>query len=243
MKELQLWLLGLTKKTADNLALRPSQPKEFLEFLDEMLKACGRLASTAKWPEGNVTIGLVNERTKATEVLDLSESLWLLQTVGASTLTLRGSNKAVFGKRYERAFLHASLRLLGMKIDESFWLNIGRDEEVDREADGEVETKRGRVRIDMGLIGTGNQEVSEDKLNRVGRNGIVIVDRLGRNSSVMESAQRLGVKLVQIRHNFPLTEIYNHLKGIVRVDLREPAKTREGLARQLSAIPREVFEV
>jgi hypothetical protein len=242
MKDLQFWLVGLMKKTAENLELKPTEPKEFLEFLDAMFAACQNVAANARWPSGNVTIGLVNEKTRQTELLGLDESLWLLQIVGASTLTLRGSNKAIFGKRFERAFLRASLELLGLKLDQSFWLNIERDAEVGREADAEVETKRGRIRIDMGLIGVGNQEVSEDKLNRVGRNGVVLVDRLGRKSSVMETAERLGVKLIQIRHQFPLTEIYHHLKRIVRVELKEPPKTKEGLRREIAALPSEAFK-
>jgi hypothetical protein len=242
IKYLQFWLVGLMKKTADNLELKPSDPKEFVEFLDTMFATCQSVAGDASWPTGNVTIGLVNERTNQTELLDLGESLWFLQTVGASTLTLRGSNKAIFGKRFERAFLRASLELLGLKLDQSFWLNIGRDAEVGREADAEVETKRGRIRIDMGLIGVGNQEVSEDKLNRVGRNGVVLVDRLGRKSSVVETAERLGVKLIQIRHQFPLTDIYHHLNRIVRVKLKEPPKTKEGLRREVSALPSETFK-
>lgn len=130
-----------------------------------------------------------------------------------------------------------------LQLNENYWLNIERDEEVDREADGEVETKRGRVRIDIGLIGEGNQGVPEDKLNRVGRNGIVIVDRLGRQSTVLNTAERLGVKLIQIRHNFPMSEIYEHLNPIVKKSIHPPGKTRAELKKQLDALPDEIFQI
>lgn len=208
LTDMWVWLLGLTHKTVQNLALSKKDENEIETFINNMLLLCDEVAKNQQWSNGTITIDLRNNSAHSIEKLDLVESLWFLQMIGATSLTVRGSNKAVYGKRLERAFLRAGLELLGLQMNESYWLNIERDEEVDREADGEVETKRGRVRIDIGLIGEGNQEVPEDKLNRVGRNGIVIVDRLGRQSAVLNTAQRLGVKVVQIRHNFPMSEIY-----------------------------------
>ncbi len=243
VKDLRVWVVGLTHKTAQNLGLSKRESQEFKSFLEEMWKLCNSTVESHEWGDGQVVVDLRNLDSGDRQELDLAETLWLLQMVGASTLTIRGSNKAIFGKRLERAFLGSALELLGFTKGENFWLNIGRDEEVDREADGEVETKRGRIRIDMGLIGVGNQEVSEDKLNRVGRNGIVIVDKLGRGSQVGAAAERLGVKLVQIRHNFVLTEIYHHLKPLVKIEIKEPPKTRAGLRARLAELPDEVFDV
>ncbi len=243
LADMRVWLLGLTHKTVQNLDLSKKDTAEIAAFIDNMLSLCNEVAKKQKWSEGAITIDLRNNAMGVTEKLDLSESLWFLQMIGAASLTVRGSNKAVYGKRLERAFLRAGLELLGLHVNESYWLNIERDEEVDREADGEVETKRGRIRIDLGLIGEGNQEVPEDKLNRVGRNGIVIVDRLGRQSSVLDTAQRLGVKLVQTRHNFPMSEIYEHLKPIVKKPLTSPGKTRDALKKQLDVLPDEVFHI
>jgi hypothetical protein len=225
--DMRVWLLGLTHKTVQNLAISKKDNAEIAKFVDNMLSLCDDVSRNRQWSDGTITIDLRNNSANSVEKLDLEESLWFLQMIGAASLTVRGSNKAVYGKRLERAFLRAGLELLGLQLHQNYWLNIGRDEEVDREADGEVETKRGRIRIDIGLIGEGNQEVPEDKLNRVGRNGIVIVDRLGRQSAVLNTAQRLGVKVVQIRHNFPMTEIYEHLKSIVRKPIKPPGKTEK----------------
>ncbi|NUO78961.1 CfrBI family restriction endonuclease [candidate division KSB1 bacterium] len=243
LSDMRVWLLGLTHKTVQNLAVSKKDTVEITAFIDNMLSLCSEVSKRQRWSEGAITIDLRNNPAGSVEKLDLAESLWFLQMIGAASLTVRGSNKAVYGKRLERAFLRAGLELLGLKMNESYWLNIERDEEVDREADGEVETKRGRVRIDIGLIGEGNQEVPEDKLNRVGRNGIVIVDRLGRQSAVLDTAQRLGVKLVQIRHNFPMSEIYEHLKPIAKKPLTSPSQTREKLKKQLDLLPDEVFHI
>lgn len=241
--DMQVWLLGLTHKTAQNLALSKKDTKEVAVFIDKVLSLCQEVARKQSWSNGAITIDLRNHEANEVAKLDLDESLWFLQMVGATSLTVRGSNKAVYGKRLERAFLRAGLELLGLTLQENYWLNIERDEEVDREADGEVETKRGRIRIDIGLIGEGNQEVPEDKLNRVGRNGIVIVDRLGRQSAVLNTAQRLGVKVVQIRHSFPMTEIYEHLRPIVKKQINPPGKTKEALRKQLALLHEEVFQI
>jgi hypothetical protein len=243
LQYLHFWLVGLTKKTADNTDVIPSQPQQFQDFLQQMLALCDEVAQSAKWKGGNVTLGLRNCDTGETQDLTLAETLWLTQIVGANTLTVRGSNKAVFGKRVEQVFLRAALECLGFERDRTYWLAIGRDELVDREADAEVETKRGRVRIDVGLIGTGNQEVSEDKLSRVGANGIVIVDRLGRRSTVGTTADKLRVKLIQIRHNFVLNEMYSHLQGKTRFDLRTPPTTKDGIAELLRRLPDDVFTI
>jgi hypothetical protein len=243
LADMQVWLLGLTHKTAQNLALSKKDANEVAAFVGNMLSLCDEVSQKRQWSDGTITIDLRNNSANSVEKLDLVESLWFLQMVGAASLTVRGSNKAIYGKRLERAFLRAGLELLGLKLNENYWLNIGRDAEVDREADGEVETKRGRARIDIGLIGEGNQEVPEDKLNRVGRNGIVIVDRLGRQSAVLNTAQRLGVKVVQIRHNFPMSEIYEHLRPIVKKAIKPPGKTRDALKKQLDLLSDEIFHI
>jgi hypothetical protein len=243
LTDMRVWLLGLTHKTTQNLALSKKDTDEISAFVNNMLSLCYEVSENRQWSGGAITLDLRNDSANSVEKLDLVESLWFLQMVGATSLTVRGSNKAVYGKRLERAFLRAGLELLGLQLNENCWLNIGHDEEVDREADGEVETKRGRIRIDIGLIGEGNQEVPEDKLNRVGRNGIVIVDRLGRQSAVLNTAQRLSVKVVQIRHNFPMSEIYEYLRPIVQKSIKSPGKTRDELKKLIDLLSGEIFKI
>jgi hypothetical protein len=240
---LRFWLIGLTRKTAQNTDVAPSEAPEFGAFLDEMLALCDEVARSARWAGGNIALDLRNCATGERQSLSLGESLWLTQIVGASTLTARGANKAVFGKRLERIFLRGALECLGFQHDSTYWLAIGRDELVEREADAEVETKRGRLRIDIGLIGKGNQEVGEDKLNRVGEHGIVIVDTLGKRSGVGATAEKRRVKLIQIRHNFVLTEMYSHLAGKTKFELAPPPASREAIATLLARLPDSVFEV
>jgi len=218
-RNLGFWLLGLTYKTAHNLEI---SSEDLPEFLRESLEHCSRLFSKT----GNARY---------------LEQSWLLMMAGAATLNIRGAQKSKIGKGLERIFLRASLTMLGFKLNDNFWVNIERDLEVEREADAEVQTKRGRLRIDMGLIESGNQEVIEDKINRVGRNGIVIFDRLGPKSNVHETAKRNLVKLIQIRHNQPLVELKQYLQPLVNIKLNEIPEQESQIVEILKRLPDNLF--
>jgi hypothetical protein len=237
---LRLWLLGLTRKTAQNVGISREEEEE---FLSRMVEHAGDVASAAGLQYGPLLVRVGQQRPESMVEFSHEETLWLMAMVGALTLTIRGSQKSFYGKRLEKAFLHAALLLLGLREPEDFSLAIGRDIEVEREVNGEVRTKRGMARIDMSLIGQGNQEVSEDKLNRVGRNGIVLVDKLGGRSQVPETARRHGVKIIQIRHHFPVTEMYEHLQPLVETRLTRPPKRVQAIRRALAALPDQVFSI
>ena len=217
-EQLQWWLLGLGKKTADNLGVNKGNRAGYLREIAEHVRA-------------------------ATEDLDpLSPSQALLMLMGgAATLTIRGSRKSTAGKTLERAFLRAILTLLGLKENEDFWLNMERDAEVEREIDVEIATKRGRIQVEMGLIAQGNQEVIEDKIKRVGTRGMVIFDRVGPRSNAWRTAEHDQVAFIQIRNNQPLVGVYEHLKDLVNKPLTEPPTDEESIRAALDALPDDLF--
>jgi len=156
LRNLLVWLMGLTHKTAVNNGITTKDYPEVIgKTLDYLAELFGRIQKDA-----------------------YRDRAWLLLMAGSATLSLRGSEKSRIGKHFERVLLRAIMAILGLTEDTNFWMNIGRDIEVEREADAEIETKRGRIRVEVGLIAQGNQEVIEDKIARVGRNGIVIFDKL-----------------------------------------------------------------
>lgn len=220
-KDLMFWLLGLTRKTADNLDISRD---DFPDFLNQTITYCRELFST------------LDSQAK-------EDYAWLLMMAGSATLNIRGSQKSKIGKGLERTFLRVILTLLGFELDKNFWVNIGRDLEVEREADAEVQTKRGRIRIDIGFIASGNQEVIEDKINRVGRHGVVIFDRLGAKSTVYETARRNMVKLIQIRHNQPLIELERYLTPLVNMKLKQIPQEENKLKNFLNKLPDEFFVI
>jgi len=219
---LAYWLLGLTRKTAQNLDIPLDQ---FPEFLQEAISHCNTLFA-------------------GQEYATYRDQAWLFLSAGAATLNIRGSQKSFVGKAAEKVFLKASLSLLGLEHGRDFRTALPSDKEVLRETDAEVETKRGRIRIDMGLIAEGNPEVISDKINRVGRNGIVIFDKIGARARVVyETASQSSVKLIQIRHNQPLFELYRHLAPLVKVPLKKPPSAESKLEQKLNNLPDAIFKL
>lgn len=210
-KDLALWLLGLTNKTAQNLGV--SSKDNRLEFLTEI-------------------VDHIKETTENRADLDFNDAM-LMIWAGAATLTVRGARKSRVGKTLEKAFVRAGLSILGLVEDQDFWMNLQRDVEVAREVDAEIASRRGRIPIEIGLIERGNQEVIEDKINRVGRGGIVIFDRLGPRSSAWQTARNQQVKFIQIRNNRPLTELYDYLEPRLERTLRRPPEDEVGIKEAL----------
>lgn len=222
-KNLMYWLIGLTAKTSVNLGVStadiPNVMTDLLTHVRDLFNQIGRQ--------------------------DDVDDTWLLLMAGSATLNIRGSEKSKIGKVLEKVMIRAILSILGLEENINFWTNIDRDLEVDREADAEIATNRGRIRIEVGLISSGNQEVTEDKISRVGRNGIILFDKVGTRTRIYQTAERHAVKLVQIRNNQPLIEIYRHINPLVGtgVQLIEPPTNERDILQRLNELPDHVFRV
>lgn len=218
-KDLALWLLGLTNKTAQNLGVSSNDDR--LDFLDEIVQH-------------------IKNETEDRPGLDFNDAM-LMIWAGSATLTVRGARKSRVGKSLEKAFVRAGLSILGLVEEQDFWMNLQRDVEVAREVDAEIASRRGRIRLEVGLIERGNQEVIEDKINRVGAGGIVLFDRLGPRSNAWQTAANQQVKFIQIRNNRPLTELYDFLENRVQKSLQRPPEDAEGIHRALGDLPDELL--
>lgn len=238
---LRLWLLGLTEKTRQNLGIKIL---DLPDHLREILESNRKATSAVTWPPTHIELRTSSGKRKAAS-LSAADSVWLLQIAGAATLTIRGSRKSTIGKRLEKAITRAALTSLGLVEGTNFKLNIERNEELEREVDGLIYTKHGSIKVDIALIGTGNQEVTEDKLGRVGANGIVLVDKLGEKSNVLKNAASHKVNLIQIRGNYPLSAIHQHLTALVPADvtLKEPPTTDATISKLVAALPDATFEL
>jgi hypothetical protein len=238
---LRLWLLGLTEKTRQNLGIKLA---ELAEQLPGILDSNADAVSKLTWQPTSIEL-TSDDPARPSVALSPADSVWLLQVAGAATLTIRGSRKSTIGKRLEKAITRAALTLLGLHEGTNFKLNIQRDAELEREVDALIYTKHGSIKMDIALIGTGNQEVTEDKLARVGANGIVLVDKLGEKSNVRKNAAGRKVKLIQIRNNFPLSDIHDHLRALIpdEVTLLEPPTSDKELIGLVSQLPASAFEL
>jgi len=217
-ERLEWWLLGLGKKTADNLGVNRENRLAYLDEIGAHIKA------------------VIEDKPE----FGMSEAMLMLWA-GAATLTIRGSQKSRVGKRLESVFMRTGLTLLGLRENVDFWLGIPADAEVDREVDGEIATRRGRIRVEIGLIEAGNPEVIMDKVQRVGTRGMVIFDRIGSRSNASQLAANNQVAFIQIRNNRPLTQMYNHLADLMDVSLIAPPDDSDDIRRRLRDLPDALF--
>ena len=215
-RRMRQWLIGLTAKTAQNLGLRVA---DYPSVFDDMMADVEAAASSDE------------------ERREIALLLWC----GTATLTIRGSQKSKIGKSLEVAIARAALMSIGLSEEAGdFRLNVGADQEADRETDCEIRTPRGFVRMEVGLIGQGNPEVIGDKVGRMDRNGIILMDYLPARSSAYRTAEHRGVRLIQLRNNHPVEELRQHLASL-QVPVQEDAISPEEVERRVLVMPDAVF--
>ena len=214
-RNLRHWLLGLTKKTADNLGVKT---EDYPTVFDQMI------ADIEEYPS--------DIKTRDTALL-----LW----AGAATLTIRGSQKAKIGIVLEKSITRAALTIIGLsEEDEQFRLDIEADEEVSRQTDAEIQTPRGFMRMEVGLIGRGNPEVIGDKVGRMDRNDVILFDTLSATSTMWDTAEQRGVKLIQLRNNNPVEELRQHLNSL-RVSVQSEPMPPDEVEKRVMEMPLQVF--
>lgn len=207
------WLLGLTDKAVQNV-LR-DDPTLLEKYAKDYIAACqdaiARCATDYGILDGELRLG-----SEAIARIDWLFMTYLLNAIGAQTLTIRGSEKSAYGKLFERLVLGSLLHILGFeqvsaddprKLSRVFWLSSQGEK---RESDATVLIEAGRgVRFDIGFIGRGNPEISLDKVSRFERevqfgrsrwymSTIIIVDRIGASSRITGLARSIGGTIVQM---------------------------------------------
>lgn len=205
-KPVYQWLTGLTNKGVQNV-LRKSENRADFDSLTgntlEMLKA----EAVGKTEEQYLKI------TTDTEVAFSSEELlWILFVIGSQTATIRGSEKSLHGKYFEKLILGSVFQIFGLELLEEknvirngFWLS---SEDSDRrESDCTIVYNSKGIRVDIGFIGSGNSEITLDKVSRYRKydeiageshemSTIVIVDTIGENSKVRKLAEDIEGAIV-----------------------------------------------
>lgn len=212
-RQILQWMLGLTNKASQNV-LRDSTDR-IDGYKDEYVRICRQVASLCESDYGVLKGGF---RFSATERAEISWSFMieLLQTVGAQTLAIRGSEKSMYGKLFERLILGSLLTILGFKSvprdyivepNRVFWLSSAGNK---RESDATLLLGAGQgVRFDIGFIGRGNPEISLDKVSRFEREiefgndkwymaTMILVDTIGRRSRISKLAEAIDGTIIQM---------------------------------------------
>jgi len=215
------WFIGLTGKSIQNV-LRSDQ-EQLKIYLSDLNTSLQNSIIQSKEEFGDLTGSITI--AKNNYLISWPAILQLFLAIGAQTLAIRGSEKSIYGKLFEKLILGSVLTLLGFEmIDPSiskksklvFWLSQREDK---RESDATLLIKPGTgVRFDIGFIGPGNTEISLDKVSRFERemehgrqlhymSTIILVDRIGENSRIMDLAKMINGNIVQMSMTFWVKEI------------------------------------
>lgn len=215
------WMIGLSGKGIQNILRdEPENLDNYLKILDEELEEA---AIIVRETFGDMRGTFQLEGVELTMRLD--NLLRVFMAMGAQTLTIRGSEKSVYGKLFERLVLGSLLTVLGFELihkdeveksDMVFWLTEQKDK---READATLLVRAGiGARFDIGFIGRGNTEISLDKVSRFERevergrqkhfmSTIVLVDRIGDRSRIQEMAKLIEGEIVQMSMSYWVKEV------------------------------------
>ncbi len=254
------WVLGLTDKASQNV-LR-DDAKLLVEYRRryEAVYADVIRQSIASYGEFQADICLNDEFVAN---FGWKFVLYLSGIVGAQTLSIRGSEKSVYGKLFERLILGSLLYILGFSYTNTnsalhfrreFWLS---SQGARRESDATAlwETGQG-ARFDIGFIGRGNPEISLDKVTRFAREvemgrstwymaTIIIVDRIGKESKIQELAQLVDGDIVQMSMAYwpqDVARILNERMGFDHPLVNMPrSEIPDYLSQAIQSVPLEMF--
>lgn len=216
------WLIGLTGKSIQNVLrsnpeLRQSYIEDFERAVEEAAIRCKEDFGEISMNLGYFSNGILKQSPHPLNWKDLTR---LSTAIGATTLTIRGSEKSTYGKLFERLIMGSVLTILGFEhVEHSqshraknvFWLSDSSDV---RECDATIRLRPGKLaRFDIGFIGRGNPEIMKDKLtryaNEIEQNGkanfsqtFIIVDKMPDTTKTSEAARKSGSEIIQMSMQF-----------------------------------------
>jgi len=215
------WLVGLTGKGVQNV-LR-SDAETFQEYISNLDNSLTKSVMESESIFGTLQ-AVFTDKNNRDYRLGWQELFQVFTAVGAQTLTIRGSEKSMYGKYFEKLVLGSLLTLLGFslrdnkieKLENIFWLSQRQDK---RESDATVIYKPGvGVRFDIGFIGPGNSEISLDKVSRFEReieiknqkhymSTIILIDRIGTKSRIIDMARKIDGNIIQMSMTYWVKEV------------------------------------
>ena len=226
VKSYLYWFLGLTGKSIQNVVRDNEGFEKYLSSLDSNLKEISQFITDSY---GRLDISLSNNGVNY--LMQWPSLLRCMLGMGAQALTIRGSEKSMYGKFFEKLVLGSVLSLIGASIIDKndtsrknmvYWLS--QTDEEKRECDATLLIRAGfGVRFDIGFIGQGNTEIPADKLSRYERvaergdrrlyaSTIVLIDKIGDDSNVMNIARRSGGHVIQMSGTYWVYELAQTLK-------------------------------
>jgi len=253
------WILGLTDKAFQNV-LRDN-PEAIAEYRDRYIQICNEVIVARKMEKGLLRGEIAIGGSQKAQI-DWLWLTYLLSAIGAQTLAIRGSEKATYGKLFEKLVLGSLLHILGFKhiipppqeYEKVFWLSSRAEK---RESDATLLYELGQgVRFDIGFIGRGNPEISLDKVTRfereisLGRSKffmatIILVDRIGANSRIERMAEEVQGTIIQMSAGYwpkQVAQVLNKSIGFRHELLRmSNGEIERFLRKAMRKVPLEQF--
>lgn len=255
------WMLGLTSKSVQNVLRNEDRLDDYLIGFERALEQAA-IKCRDDLGEMQMSLGWVEDQNQRVE-LNWKDIIRLSTAIGCQTLTIRGSDKSMFGKLFERLILGSFLSILGFervdrrsntKTKNVFWLS---DPSDTRESDATLLLRPGKLaRFDIGFIGRGNPEISKDKLTRFVQVAtaagashdsvtFIIVDRLPETTRTLQMARDVNAEIVQMSMQFWPRELAQKLE--LRLGFRHPlsrmpdARIKSYLQTKLASIQVQDF--
>ena len=198
------WLVAMTNKQTQNV-LRNNHNDNFEELTTATLEIL-RNQNLEGYP-------FLSDGIRFNSVSFTYEELsWISLVLGSQTLTIRGSEKSLHGKYFEKLILGSIFQILGLKwldvedvTQDGFWLSSQSEDR--READGTIVFNNKGIRVDIGFIGSGNSEITLDKVSRFTKHDeiagkrytmstIVLVDKKKKKSKARELARVIEGEII-----------------------------------------------
>lgn len=254
------WILGLTDKGVQNILRDDYQL--LAGYRDSYIEACREIITQQVQNYGELS-GDVRIGAELHTSINWLFMIYLLNTIGSQTLTIRGSDKSTYGKLFEKLVLGSLLHVLGFEFQKSgelenpsrvFWLSSNDD---DRESDATLLYEAGKgVRFDIGFIGRGNTEISLDKVSRyrreiqLGRENwfmatIIVVDRIGERSNIQRLARDIDGTIVQMSAGYWPQRVARTLNQVMGFEhplvSMEQSEIGDFLKARMQDVPLEAF--
>lgn len=219
------WIVGLTTKSIQNVLRGDiSELEGYIQELEDSINInTSRVGAEYGDLGGRISLN--------SETVELNWNVFLRLTLalGTQSLAIRGAEKSMYGKLFEKLVLGSILTILDFECISRddvrrdsgvFWLS---ERGSKRESDATLLLQPGRgVRFDIGFIGVGNTEISLDKVSRFEREmergqqrhfmkTIILIDRIGEGSRIQEMAREIDGEIVQMSMTFWVHNVANIL--------------------------------
>lgn len=220
------WMVMMTNKQTQNV-LRDDHGDGFDRLAIRTQEEILSINNEYKNKIGEISVG--------GQVVSLEDFCYIILSLGSQTLTIRGSEKSLHGKYFEKLILGSLFTIMGFEYKEKIdggcagkYFTLSTRAE-DRESDATLVFNGKAIKVDIGFIGRGNTEISLDKVSRFRRmddiggimhnvSTMIIVDVIGDRSRISEMAEEIDGKIIAMSHPYWVSSVSAYISSKLGID-------------------------